>query len=489
MKACIIGSGITGLTAALLLAKQGHEVEIFEAGPRPAPLLSGFRREGLLFDTGFHYGGGIAEGGVLRQWLEALGVAEHLEFYEEGGERFFFEDGTEAELYAGQALLPCVEKQFPGAGLTLQNLIHECDEVLSLSPYTNGQLHEAPSLHLGHQDSTLDHIQATDLPQRLKAMLMARCLLYGTMPSQSAWEHFALVSGPYFHSCGSWKGGGETLVKVLLRLLRQYNVRVQCRSRVQHIEGQKGQGVTAVLLENGKRVPCDACYFTGHPQQLQTMLPQGLLRPAFYTHVEDIPETHSVLMLFAETTAFAPGQSIYVLNKEHEESPDTMFCTTGQGSGLYMCTGHDSRKHSETATETANEDGSVPLIALRFLPAGQAVQAQDYAAYKAQAVQEFITLAEQRCPQLRGKWRVLDAATERTMRHWVVGSTGSLYGMQHRLQDMPLLSVTRLPGLFLAGQNILLPGVLGGIISAALAVGFTLGHDTVLEEFRACAHV
>ncbi len=130
---------------------------------------------------------------------------------------------------------------------------------------------------------------------------------------------------------------------------------------------------------------------------------------------------------------------------------------------------------------------------LRFLPQGQALDQAlneaNYAAYKAQAVQELIALAEKRCPQLRGKWKVLDAATERTMQQWVVGSRGSLYGMQHRLQDMPLLSVTRLPGLFLAGQNILLPGVLGGIISAALAVGFSQGHDTVLKEFRACVNV
>ncbi len=336
MKACIIGSGIAGLTTALLLSRLGHEVEIFEAGPRPAPLLAGFRREGLLFDTGFHYGGGIAKGGILRQWLEALGLATHLEFYEDGCERFFFEDGSQAELCGGASLWSCVEAQFPGATSALRSVVQECEAILAVSPYTNASLHEDPSLHLGHQDSTLAHLQSTDLPQRLKAMLMARCLLYGTKPSQSAWEHYALVSGPYFHSCGTWKGGGEALVKVLLRLLREQNVRVQCRSRVIGIEGQKGNGVEAILLENGQRVPCEQCYFTGHPQQLQKMLPAGPLRPAFYTHIQDIPETLPVLMLFAETTAFEAGQSIYVLTKEHEENPDTMFSTAGQESGLYM---------------------------------------------------------------------------------------------------------------------------------------------------------
>ena len=29
--------------------------------------------------------------------------------------------------------------------------------------------------------------------------------------------------------------------------------------------------------------------------------------------------------------------------------------------------------------------------------------------------------------------------------------------------------------------------VLGGMVSAALAVGFSFGHDNVLKEFRECA--
>ncbi len=482
MNIAIVGSGISGLSAALLLAKQGHKVSIFEAGPRPAPLLAGFRRKGLLFDTGFHYGGGIGEGGILRQWLQALDIEKYLEFYPEGSsEVFFFEDGSQGYLHAGEALLPSIEKQFPGHGLGMQDIVHDCDAVLQLSPYTNPHLEEDPSLHLGNAQSTLAYLADKPLPQRLKAMLMARCLLYGTPPSQSSWEHYALVSGPYFHSCGTWKGGGEALVKALLQELKIHDVSVQCRSRVQAILGQKSTGIEGIVLENGQQLSFEQCYFTGHPKQLQSLLPQGALRPAFYTHIEDIPETLPVLMLFAQCSAFEPGQSMYVLTEEHEKNPDSMFSSEGQESGLYMCTGYPAPE--------AQDSTSLPLMMLRFLPpcSFEDFSKEQYAEYKAKAVQELVELAEKRCPQLRGKWRVLDAATERTMRQWVVGGTGSLYGMQHRVQDMPLLSVTRMPGLFLAGQNIILPGVLGGIISAALAVGFSLGHDMALKEFRACA--
>ncbi len=491
MKACVVGSGVTGLTAALLLAKEGHEVHIFEAGPFPAPLLAGFKRQGLAFDTGFHYGGGIGEGGILRLWLKALDLEKYLEFYDANSlERFFFEDGSEYSLQSGAELLPSITRQFPHEKDIVSAMTHlmgACDAVLAQSPYTNPTLYQDPTMHFGSQQSVQERFAALPLPARLKTMLMARCVLYGTPPSQGAWEHYALVSGPYFHSCGTWKGGGAALVKALLQALQAYNVRVQCKSHVVGIEGEKASGVQGVRLEDGTLIPCDQCYFTGHPQQLHHLLPQGLLRPAFYTHVHDMPETLPALMLFAKTTAFEPGQSIYVLTKEHEENADTIFSAEGQESGLYMCTGYPQIPATESRHNEAKT--SLPLIVMRFLSPGatDALSEAEYKAYKEKAVQELIALAEKRCPPLRGQWQVLDAATQRTMRHWVTGGTGSLYGIQHTLQDMPLLSATRLQGLFLAGQNILLPGVLGGIISAALAVGFSLGHDTVLEEFRACA--
>ena len=74
MRYVVVGSGISGLSAAIFLARQGHAVTVLEAASSPAPLLRGFRRQGLHFDTGFHCGGGLHEGGVLRRWLRALGV-------------------------------------------------------------------------------------------------------------------------------------------------------------------------------------------------------------------------------------------------------------------------------------------------------------------------------------------------------------------------------------------------------------------------------
>jgi hydroxysqualene dehydroxylase len=54
LKACVIGGGLAGITAALALASQGAEVTLLEAKPRLGGATMSFNRDGLVIDTGQH---------------------------------------------------------------------------------------------------------------------------------------------------------------------------------------------------------------------------------------------------------------------------------------------------------------------------------------------------------------------------------------------------------------------------------------------------
>jgi protoporphyrinogen oxidase len=54
MHVAIIGAGVTGLSAAYLLRKQGAEVTIFEGAPHEGGIGATFRRDGFCFDFGPH---------------------------------------------------------------------------------------------------------------------------------------------------------------------------------------------------------------------------------------------------------------------------------------------------------------------------------------------------------------------------------------------------------------------------------------------------
>ena len=488
MRCVVVGSGVAGMTAALLLARQGHQVALLEAGPQPAPLLRGFRRDGLHFDTGFHCGGGLGPDGLFRNWLTALGLMRHLppEAFSDREEIFSFPDGALHTLPVRRAtVLRGMERQFPGSGPKVDALLRDMDAVLDHSPYTNPHNTDAvPSFIGGKACSVLDHLNKAALPSRLAVMLAARCLLYGVPPACASWEDFSLVAGPYFHSCHAVNGGGETLAKAFLAVLDESGVVPCCGRRAIGVILDRDGAVRGVRVVSGGRLggevwPCERCFFTGHPAQLQVLLPPGALRPAYYSHISALPETPPGLLMFAETYSDALDErNLYLLPGD---DPEQLFGTEDTPAfSVYLSVGRAVEGRRALLAVTSARPELLP-------PGDPRPRPEAYLRWKHAAVAQLKDFIKRRCPDLRRSLRVLDAATGLSFRQWIRGSSGSLYGVRHDLENMPLLPVTRVRGLFLAGQNILLPGVLGALVSAALAVGFAEGHENALREFRQCA--
>ncbi len=78
MKAVIIGSGISGLTAAAYLARAGHEVVVFEQFERAGGVTASFERDGYRWDLGQLIIQGLGPGEPGGDVLADLGVADKV---------------------------------------------------------------------------------------------------------------------------------------------------------------------------------------------------------------------------------------------------------------------------------------------------------------------------------------------------------------------------------------------------------------------------
>ena len=70
--ALVVGSGAGGITLALLLARAGRQVTVIDSQPEPGGYLRRFTRDGVRFDTGYHFSGGFTN--IMPQMMRVLGM-------------------------------------------------------------------------------------------------------------------------------------------------------------------------------------------------------------------------------------------------------------------------------------------------------------------------------------------------------------------------------------------------------------------------------
>ena len=79
MKKCvIIGSGLSGLSCGVILAKNGYDVTVLEQGDQVGGCLQCFRRGGVAFETGMHYIGSALPGQTLHTIWHYLGIDDQV---------------------------------------------------------------------------------------------------------------------------------------------------------------------------------------------------------------------------------------------------------------------------------------------------------------------------------------------------------------------------------------------------------------------------
>ena len=92
----VIGSGVGGLTAAIILLKTGCRVTVVEKNPLPGGLMRSYQRDGIDCPVGVHYLGALAKGQPLRRMFDYLGVTSRIPVERMGSngviDRYIFND-------------------------------------------------------------------------------------------------------------------------------------------------------------------------------------------------------------------------------------------------------------------------------------------------------------------------------------------------------------------------------------------------------------
>lgn len=484
----IIGSGLSGLTCALLLARSGQRVLVLEQYSQPAPVVRGFSRGGIHFDSGFHYAGGLGEGGAFRPLFRHLGLDKKLQLFpfdEQGFDRLKISaSGKTFALPVGFAKIKQeLAGQFPLVTAEIERYFNEIEQKWCSFPYLdlNADLADF-SMESVHGQALATRLQDFSAAPELQCLLSMHSLLYGVDPAAASTTLNAQVAGSYYHSVHGICGGGQALTKALLELLQAAGGELRCRAKVTGLKVASG-AVAGVCLADGEEIPAKNVVATLNPTLLPELLPAGILRPAYLKRLRNLRQTSSAYIFFGKNSrpvASLERCNLFVQPQAGIFSPAVERPL--EERGFYLAAAEQGG-----AVESPGVIGIVPAsyAEVAELCSGESRRSRAYLQQKQQLSERLQEMFVASCPEL-ADLEMLELATPLTLRDYSLAPDGAIYGVGRYIGQYNPHPMTRLPGLFLSGQAITAPGLLGTVVAAYLTCGSMLGHGVLRGEIKAC---
>lgn len=495
----IVGSGISGLTAASILAKKGKSVVIVEKNTNPGGSLRQFKRKSIGYDVGFHYTGGLGEGEILSQLLGYNGALDALDVISlgsEGYDHFEFDDdklGTKGPIrgYFSYALLQSeLESYFPSEKNAIADYLQRMSSICAEVPFYNTKLPLTPFLR-GYKSrpSSLDkYLTSITSDSRLRAILTAPGFLYGVPAKLASLEVHALVAHGYYSGAYTVAGGGQAIVDALLQAFAKAGGKILCGQSVESITIEGG-AVVGVYTASGEKIQCADVIYTGHPATFLDTLPEGVFRPAYKTRLRELQNSLSMFAVFAKS------------KKRLDTLKGPLNYYVLPGNSEVLPAGSNTPAHKRPLMMTSSRAGSTGMLQQggngiillrlgywqdveRFAQSGPGNRPPEYQQYKRSIARGMIEVAENRWGPLCGEIEPVAIGTPLTFRDELAAPDGCAYGAMHRLDQFNPDVRTRCAGLYLAGQSTLMTGVVGASISGFVAAGEILGLETLWEELR-----
>ncbi|MDY0190900.1 MAG: NAD(P)/FAD-dependent oxidoreductase [Desulfuromonas sp.] len=485
--AVVVGAGVSGLTNALILARAGKRVAVVERAAKIGSLLSGFDRWGVHFDTGFHYAGGMAAGEGVRRFFKFLNLDKHLDILplrQHCFDRVIATDhSAQLELPVGeQPFIAALSAEFPAEHLAITRFVHDVLHVADNLPYMNLSAPvEGVSVFAVAEDVSLTaYLERLTTNIRLRQLLSLHCILHGVAAARVPFRFHASVVGPYIRSASTFAGGGLALVKAFEHELAACGVDIYCGQPVHKLCVSTENRVNGVELADGQVLKCSFAIGAIHPQQLLACLPPHLVRPVYRKRLQGVHETSSACLLFAHCKSsidLLHGSNLYLWDVAQQQQQHFPF---------------DNNMCYLTAANGVNSSGFmsiVPAYLEEFTPWADTVSGQRPAAYytkKRGVAAEIIQRFTHSIAALHDQIDHCTLSSPLTLRDYMHSHNGALYGAQRVVDEYPLQATTRIEGLFLSGQALVAPGVMGAMISAFNSCGTILGRERLIGELKKC---
>lgn len=479
----IIGGGFAGMVCAYILAKEGFKVALLEKNIQLGGSLQIFSRDKKILDTGLHYIGGYDEGQNLNKLFNYFGLKDTLQtvrMNEDGYDYISFNDGRKyAHAMGYENFISSLCKDFPDEEHAINLFCCKIQEYCHRFPLydLNNNIADGYFSEDLRNENAWEYISSITTNKTLQNVLAGNNMLYAGVKEKTPLFVHALIFNSYI--CGSYKivTGGAQLIKQFSKNIRKAGVDIYTHKQVTGATFGTDNKISQLLFDNGDKISAKNYISAIHPNETISLFGAKRFSNAWVKRVSRLEQTISAFLL---QITFKPKSFPYLNYNIYHFFNDDVWETINYTEdnwplGFFVF----------TPVPLDNSEFAESISIMCYMKSDDVAQWKDsfnttthpsercesYQAFKRQKEEKVLAKLETLFPEIRNAMLNVYSSTPLTFKDYTASTDGSIYGILKNSHS-PLASMlqpkTKIPNLWLSGQNIVFHGILGTAISALL---------------------
>lgn len=505
----IIGSGISGLTAGVLLAQKGRKVLILEKHFKAGGWTHTFRRDNYEWDVGIHYIGEVHnKRSYVRKLFDLISNGQ-LEWHkmENNYDRIIFPDKEYNFVAPREQFIEDMEKYFPGTRNKMEQYIQKIDQAAKSGrnyfankalPDWIGKLRYkqmTKDFFLYSDRTTRDVIMEIFNDEKILGVLTGQWGDYGLTPGQSSFAMHASVVRHYLEGGNYPIGSSRRIAETIVDYLENIGGKLYVNAGVDEIITHKRKAI-GVRLESGEELLAPVIISSA-----------GVMN----TYGSFLRNAESAQQFSSQLKTISPTESYICLYMGLNQSASELKLGN---TNLWIYPSYDHDKNLENYI--ANSNNSLPVVYVSFPSAkdpsfehknpGYATmeaitiakweeygkwknkpwkkRGEEYESIKESLSERILNTVYTQVPQIRNSLKYKELSTPLSVKSLANYPKGELYGINHtpnRFHQRWLKPKSEIKNLYLTGQDIITVGVTSALFSGLLTASSILKKNLMKE--------
>lgn len=490
----IVGSGLGGLLCGAILSMEGFRVCVVEKNKAIGGNLQSFERDGVVFNTGLHYFGSGDKGQFIYMLYQYLGIYKKLRLRRLDTDRFDVINFRNKEYPLAQGFENFSEKlvdRFPNEGEAIDNFISKIRQVGLSGHYFNLQTFDPDEnpVIFNPLRSVNAHRFISSITNNydLRNVMAGLNDLLGGPKEKINMYILGMIYYTFIQSAWRFVDGSLQLAENLAGIITSNGGDVLTNNKVIEFKLDGNKVITSLKTNQGIEIFGKRFISDIHPFSTVDLLPPDSLRKVYVDRLKSLENSTGMFTLYIvlklDTFPYLNFNYTCGLTDEmwaswdsNNEWPHTYWFETPATSQsvnfaravtILSPIGFDMfRKWSNTDTDK---------------------RGREYEDLKTTLAEKLLSKVFEQFPSLKSSIEKYYCSTPLTQIDYTGSPEGSAYGLIKDSEEpikSHVLPKTRIPNLYLTGQNTNAHGMLGVSTGALITLAHITDINNIIKKIR-----